>query len=98
MKNKIYHLLTQVQRYHIPGLRKAGMTLRDIACDVGVHFSTVSPELTRNKVTGVYFPQKAQCLADYRRKTARISWVTTCQYDTLLLCFRMETTVSDCSV
>jgi IS30 family transposase len=39
--NKYYQQLTQEQRYHISGLRKAGMSLRDIAAEVGVHYSTV---------------------------------------------------------
>lgn len=68
MKNKTYHQLTQEQRYHVSGLRKAGMNLRDIASDVGVHYSTVSRELTRNSVSGSYSAQEAQYFSDCRRR------------------------------
>ena len=70
MKNKIYNQLTQESRYHISGLRKAGLTIREIAKDVGVHYSTVSRELLRNTQGTDYLPEKAQELSQKRRKKA----------------------------
>ena len=56
MKNNA--TLTQGLRYHISGLRKAGLTIREIAEEVGVHYSTVSRELSRNKEGADYSPEK----------------------------------------
>lgn len=70
MKNKNYRQLTQEQRYHISGLRKAGSAIRAIANDVGVHYSTISRELSRNKEEGCYEPAKAHYLFLERRKRA----------------------------
>ena len=70
MKNKKYHQLTQEQRYHISGLRKAGMQLRIIADAVGVHYSTVSRELNRNSVSGIYAAGEAHILTDSRRRSS----------------------------
>jgi IS30 family transposase len=69
-QNKHYQQLTQEPRYQISGLRKAGMSLRAIAKEVGVHFSTVSRELRRNATVAGYNPQIAHQLSDDRRKTA----------------------------
>jgi IS30 family transposase len=55
-QNKHYQQLTQEPRYQISGLRKAGMSLRAIAAEVGVHSSTVSRELRRNASEGGYDP------------------------------------------
>ena len=70
MKNKNYHQLTEEQRYHISGLRKAGMQLRIIADAVGVHYSTVSRELNRNSVSGIYAAGEAHILTDSRRRSS----------------------------
>jgi len=68
--NKRYNQLTQEPRYQISGLRKAGMSLRAIALEVGVHFSTISRELRRNATVDGYNPKTAHQLSDTRRKSA----------------------------
>ena len=65
--NKQYQQLTQEQRYHISGLRKVGISLREIASDVGVHFSTVSREISRNSAAAGYDPQLAQKMSMQRK-------------------------------
>jgi IS30 family transposase len=67
--NKQYPQLNLEQRYHISGLRKAGMSLRDIATDTGVHFSTISREINRNKGVDGYDPKVAQHLSIQRKST-----------------------------
>lgn len=69
-QNKHYHQLTQEPRYQISGLRKAGMSLRAIAKEVGVHSSTVSRELRRNASEGGYDPVIAHKLSESRKTTA----------------------------
>ncbi len=68
--NKCYQQLTQEPRYQISALRKTGMTLRDIAKEVGVHFSTVCRELCRNKTEIGYDPVIAHQLSENRKITA----------------------------
>lgn len=68
--NKQYQQLNLEQRYHIFGLRKAGMSLRDIATDIGVHFSTISREINRNKAVDGYDPKVAQKLSIQRKSTS----------------------------
>ncbi|WP_136810846.1 IS30 family transposase [Desulfosediminicola flagellatus] len=69
-QNKHYNQLTQEPRYQISGLRKAGMSLRAIALEVGVHSSTISRELRRNATVDGYNPKTAHQLSDTRRKSA----------------------------
>ena len=69
-QNKHYQQLTQEPRYQISGLRKAGMSLRAIAQEVGVHSSTVSRELRRNVSEGGYDPVIAHLLSESRKITA----------------------------
>ena len=54
-----YSQLTQEQRYHISGLRKAGKLQIHIAHEIGVHKSTISRELRRNCGYRGYRPQQA---------------------------------------
>jgi IS30 family transposase len=70
-QNKHYQQLTRELRYQISALRKAGMSVRAIAAIVGVHFSTVSRELSRNVTILGYSPSVAQQLSDTRKRTAR---------------------------
>jgi len=44
-----YAQLTQEQRYQIHGFMKAGFNQSEIAEEVGVHRSTISRELGRNR-------------------------------------------------
>lgn len=64
---KTYHQLTQAQRYQISALRKANHTLAEIAEIIGVHKSSVSRELKRNRGKRGYRPQQAHELALERR-------------------------------
>ena len=68
--NKLYQQLTQEQRYHISGLYKARISLRDIATDVGVHLSTISRAISRNKSADGYNPKLAQKLSEQRKLTS----------------------------
>jgi IS30 family transposase len=64
---RTYHQLTQGQRYQIYALRKTKHTLAEIAEVVGVHKSSVSRELKRNRGQRGYRPQQAHELAVGRR-------------------------------
>lgn len=55
-----YTQLTQEQRYHIYYLKKTGSTQSMIANDIGVHKSTISRELSRNRGGRGYRPKQAQ--------------------------------------
>ena len=67
---RTYHQLTQAQRYQIYALQKTKHILTEIAEVIGVHKSSVSRELKRNRGQRGYRPQQAQELAaDRRRKT-----------------------------
>ncbi len=68
--NKQYHQLTQEPRYQISALRKTGMAMREIAKEVGVHYSTVSRELGRNSTESGYDPIVAHELSDARKRTS----------------------------
>lgn len=77
---RTYHQLTQVQRYQIYALRKTKHLLSEIADVIGVHKSSVSRELKRNRGQCGYRPQQAQELMLGRRPkpVSRISakvWV-----------------------
>lgn len=54
-----YTQLTQVQRYQIYALMKAGLNQTQIANIVGVHKSTISRELRRNRGQRGYRPKQA---------------------------------------
>ena len=69
-QNKHYQQLTQKPRYQIAALRKTGMSLRGIAKQVGIHFSTVNRELRRNVPANCHTPQDAHRLSDSRRRVA----------------------------
>jgi IS30 family transposase len=65
---KTYCQLTQEQRYQIYALKKTGHSGVEIAEVIGVHKSTVSRELKRNRGRRGYRPQQAQGLAVERRQ------------------------------
>ncbi|MCX7187532.1 MAG: IS30 family transposase [Proteobacteria bacterium] len=65
---KPYKQLTSEQRYQISGLKKAGLKQSQIADEVGVHKSTISRELCRNKGLRGWRPKQAQTLRDDRRQ------------------------------
>ena len=66
-----YHHLSQVQRYQIAALLKAGLSKIAIAEQIGVHRSTIGRELKRNSIQGAQPPDKykadnAQLFANHR--------------------------------
>jgi IS30 family transposase len=65
-----YSQLTQEQRYHISGLRKAGNSQASIADVVGVHKSTISREIARNSGERGYRPKQANERALEKRRNA----------------------------
>lgn len=62
-----YHQLNQNQRYQIEQLLKEGLKKKEIAERLGVHPSTISRELSRNKGLRGYRYQQAQKFADHRQ-------------------------------
>jgi len=66
----IYTQLTQEQRYHIYAFMKAGFLQTAIATEIGVHKSTISRELRRNRGKKGYRPKQAQSMAIHRRTEA----------------------------
>jgi len=67
---RTYHQLTQPQRYQIYVLWKTKHTLAAIADVIGVHKSSISRELKRNRGQRGYRPQQAHELATARRQKA----------------------------
>lgn len=65
---RTYIQLTQEQRYQIYVLNKTGHSGTEIAEVIGVHKSTVSRELKRNRGRRGYRPQQAHSLAMERRQ------------------------------
>jgi IS30 family transposase len=63
-----YQQLTQEQRYQIYALVKANFSQLQIALEIGVHPSTISRELARNRGGRGYRPKQAQELADQRKQ------------------------------
>ena len=66
-----YTHLTQHQRYQIAALLKANVTQKLIAEIVGVHRSTISREIRRNRGRRGYRPAQAHRQADARRHNPR---------------------------
>lgn len=64
-----YQQLTQEQRYQIYACMKADWSQLQIALEIGVHPSTISRELSRNRGGRGYRPLQAQEKADHRRQT-----------------------------
>ena len=62
-----YTQLTQEQRYQIHAFMKAGFTQKEIADETGVHPSTISREIRRNRGLRGYRPKQAQEKAMTRR-------------------------------
>jgi len=65
-----YSQLTYNQRYHIYTFLKAGFCQSEIAEAIGVHKSTISRELKRNRGGRGYRPKQAQRLAAGRQNKA----------------------------
>jgi IS30 family transposase len=66
-----YKQLTQCQRYQIYALLKSDHNQTEIAGIIGVHKSTISRELKRNRGQRGYRPKQAHQKAKERRKPNR---------------------------
>jgi len=62
-----YRQLTQEQRYQIYASMKANWSQLEIACEVGVHPSTISREVKRNRGGRGYRPKQADEMARARK-------------------------------
>lgn len=69
-QSRQYQQLTQGQRYQLQALYTKGFSQREIAEVIGVHYSSVSRELSRNKTEGIYCADTAERLKDKRKSTA----------------------------
>ncbi len=67
-----YTHLTSEERYHISVARKAGLSLRAIAAQLGRHCSTLSRELKRNKGLRGYRPKQAHHKAQVRKRRGNV--------------------------
>lgn len=65
-----YSQLTQDQRYQIYAFLKVNFSMTDIAKEIGVHKSTISREIRRNKGKKGYRPKQANIKACIRRSEA----------------------------
>jgi IS30 family transposase len=82
-----YRQLTREQRYQIYALMKAGLSQAAIARIIGVHKSTLSREIRRNRGLRGYRPKQAHRFAEIRRAKAvrpRIASETWSQVEYLL--------------
>jgi len=68
---RTYTQLTYHQRYHIYTFLKAGFCQTEIAETIGVHKSTISRELRRNRGGRGYRPKQAQRFAMERQKKSK---------------------------
>ena len=66
-----YSQLTYNQRYHIYTFLKAGFCQSEVAKEIGVHKSTISRELKRNRGGRGYRPKQAQRFAMERQKKSK---------------------------
>lgn len=66
----LYRHLASSDRFVIYHLRRAGLTLAEIAVQIGVHKSTVSREISRNSGRRGYRPLQAERLALSRRSVS----------------------------
>jgi IS30 family transposase len=71
-----YKQLTQGQRYQIEALLKAGHKQVEVATILGVHKSTISRELARNRGLRGYRPKQAQRLSDNRKEEKAMPRIT----------------------
>ena len=69
---RTYKQLTREQRYQIYALKKAGHKQMEIAHVLGVHKSTVSRELRRNRGQRGYRPKQAHDFSVQRRQRGQV--------------------------
>ena len=68
---RTYTQLAQEQRYQIYAMLKMGHNQTEIAKEIGAHKSTISRELSRNRVQRSYRPKQAHQMALNRRNKAQ---------------------------
>jgi IS30 family transposase len=85
-----YTQLTREQRYQIYALRKAGHTQAETAALVGVHESTISRELRRNRGGRGYRPGRAHELAQARQRAAHRPRISGQTWETVESLLRRE--------
>lgn len=86
---RTYKQLTHVQRYQIDALSRAGHLQSHIAKVIGVHRSTISREMRRNRARRGYLPRHAHLLALARRQNKVKPRLTQCHWatvETLMKC------------
>ena len=66
-----YTQLTQEKRYQIYAFLTAGFLQTEIASETGVHKSTISREIRRNRGKKGYRPKQANAMANSRRQNAK---------------------------
>jgi len=78
---KEYTQLTLPQRYEISALHKVGQGPAQIARMVGVHRTTISRELRRNRSPNGYYPQAAHQRSQKRRidRSRPLKWTGRCR-------------------
>ena len=78
---KEYTQLTQPQRYEISALHIVGQGPTQIARIVGVHRTTISRELKRNRSPNGYYPQAAHQRSKKRRtdRSRPLKWTGRCR-------------------
>ena len=87
---RYYTQLTQEQRYQIYALMKAGLNQTEMAAIVGVHKSTISRELKRNRGLRGYRPKQANQLATNRRLNKAKPRITSEHWDLIEQLLRQD--------
>jgi IS30 family transposase len=84
MKKKKYHHLTRQERVEIAYLKnKKGYSINAVAEAIGRSKSTISEEISKNSVNGIYAPKKAQHKAYVKRKYSKYQGMKIVQDDKL---------------
>jgi IS30 family transposase len=69
VKHSTYSHLTPTQRYQLYGLVQSKVSQKEMSTALGVSESTISRELKRNSVSGVYHPEEAERIRRLRQKS-----------------------------
>jgi IS30 family transposase len=85
-----YTQLTREQRYQIYALKKEGHSRTEIARNVGVHKTTISRELARNRGGRGYRPKQADELAQKRKQQRASARITAAQWARVESLLRQE--------
>lgn len=71
MNKKPYSHITKTERLEIALLLRKGYSYRDMSAVLGRSHTSISREVTQNKVNGAYDPKKAHTKAQVRRKQSK---------------------------